>query len=253
MTEGRLLREAEFHDETFTEATRAAAAGFYSVVSISKGRYFDLIDSYLEHGQRALEFGCGRGGYCLALAERGVGVDAIDISAAGVEMGRQTASERGLSERVNFQIMNAEKLEFPAASFDVVFGSGILHHLELRQGLTEVARVLKSGGRAVFLEPLGHNAAINLYRRLTPRMRSQDEHPLRAGDLGILAEFFGSVEIRYYHLLSLAAAFLRNKPGFARVLNILNRVDQVLFEYLPFLRKQAWIVVISLSGPVKGP
>ena len=253
MSDGRLIREAEFHDETFTASTRAAAAGFYSVVSISKGCYFNLIDSHLSQGQRALEFGCGRGGYCLTLAGRGVSVDAIDISPAGVEMGRRTASERGLNERVNFQIMNAEKLEFPQAHFDVVFGSGILHHLELRQGLAEVARVLKSGGRAVFLEPLGHNAAINLYRRLTPRMRSQDEHPLCAEDLGILAEFFGNVEIRYFHLLSLAAALLRNKPGFVRVLNGLNRVDQVLFDHLPFLRRQAWIAVISLSGPVKDP
>jgi SAM-dependent methyltransferase len=74
---------------------------------------------------------------------------------------------------VRFLVMDAESLGFDEGSFDVVVGSGILHHLALRQ-----SRVLRPDGCAVFVDPLGHNIFIRLYRKLTPSMRTADEHPL---------------------------------------------------------------------------
>lgn len=250
MTENRLGRESKFHDEAFTENTRAVAAAFYSVATVSRGAYHSLIREQLAAGDRALEYGCGKGGLGLELAKEGVCVNAIDISAAGVELAREAAAAEGIADRVEFEVMNAEELEFPGQHFDRVFGSGILHHLDLPRALTEVARVLKPSGKACFFEPLGHNALIRLYRKLTPKMRSEDEHPLLASDLKNLHRFFCKVEVRYFHLLSLAAIPLRNRAGFGPVLGFLNRMDQILFSLLPFLRKQAWIVVIDLADPV---
>ena len=37
---------------------------------------------------------------------------------------------------------------------------------------------LPSKGNLIFIEPLGTNPIINLYRKLTPKSRSKDEHPL---------------------------------------------------------------------------
>ena len=250
MTDNRLSRESQFHDETFTENTRAGAAAFYSVATISKGLYHERIREQLEPGQRALEYGCGTGGLGFELAKAGVSVNAIDISAAGVELARQAAAAEDVGDAIEFQVMNAEELDFPDRHFDRVFGSGILHHLDLPQALTEIARVIKPSGRACFFEPLGHNILIRLYRKLTPKMRSADEHPLLADDLKTLHKLFGSVDVTYFHLLSLAAIPLRNKFGFETVLKLLNSIDQTLFSLLPFLRKQAWIVVIDLADPV---
>lgn len=42
----------------------------------------------------------------------------------------------------------------------------------------------------MFFEPLGHNLLINLYRRLTPELRTEDEHPLVACDLERLVNYF---------------------------------------------------------------
>ena len=50
--------------------------------------------------------------------------------------------------------MDCAHTEFPDASFDVVHGSGILHHVGPDAGLREVRRLLAPGGVAIFLEPL---------------------------------------------------------------------------------------------------
>ena len=250
MAESRLVKEAEFHDSVFAGGGRASAARFYAVAT-GKEFYYDLIRRAAgEGGARVLEYGCGPGGFSFELAQaESTRVDGIDISSVGIELAQKRAAELGLSDRMSFHVMDAEQLEFADSSFDAVFGSGILHHLNLERALQEVARVLKSDGRAIFFEPLGHNILINMYRRLTPGMRSQDEHPLLTEDLAVLSQSFQKVELRFFHLISLFAVPLRKLPGFSAAVRFLDRIDQLLFR-LPILRRQAWIVVVEIRAPI---
>jgi hypothetical protein len=48
---------------------------------------------------------------------------------------------------------------------------------DLSLACSEIARVLRPGGPAIFVEPLGHNPLINAYRKRTPALRTVDEHP----------------------------------------------------------------------------
>jgi ubiquinone/menaquinone biosynthesis C-methylase UbiE len=64
--------------------------------------------------------------------------------------------------------MNAEATTFPDNSFDLICGSSILHHLNLDKACAEIRRILRPDGGAVFIEPLGHNPLINMFRKLTP-------------------------------------------------------------------------------------
>ena len=50
--------------------------------------------------------------------------------------------------------------------------------MQIEKCLDEIHRILKSKGNLIFIEPLGTNPIINLYRKLTPKSRSKDEHPL---------------------------------------------------------------------------
>ena len=118
-------------------------------------------------------------------AAAGAHATGIDISPVAIEMGVREAASRGLRDRTHFAVMNAEALDFPDASFDRVCGSGILHHLDLKKAYGEIARVLRPNGYGIFLEPLGHNPLINWYRRRTPQMRTEDEHPLLKSDLAL--------------------------------------------------------------------
>lgn len=131
--------------------------------------------------------------------------------------------------------MDAEHLDFDDRSFDLVFGSGILHHLDLEVALAEVSRVLTDGGSAVFFEPMGHDPAINLYRRLTPAMRTPDEHPLRVEDLRTAGRFFGTVVAEYHVLVSFAAIPFRRLRRYPAIVDRLNRVDTAALRRLPGL------------------
>jgi hypothetical protein len=65
--------------------------------------------------------------------------------------------------------------------------------------------MLKLGGEAFFLKPLGHNPFINLYRRFTPRFRTLDEHPLVISDFELARRYFGSVDAEFFHVTSFFA------------------------------------------------
>jgi SAM-dependent methyltransferase len=144
--------------------------------------------------------------------------------------------------------MNAEGLAVADNAFDLVCGTGILHHLDLETALAEIARVLRPNGRAIFIEPLGHNIFINAFRRLTPTIRSQDEQPLLMADLALFSRYFGAVETRYYYFAVLALAPFVHFKLFLTLLKTAERVDEILFR-VPFLRKQAWQILIQLSQP----
>lgn len=247
MTDARLQRESEFHNKAFTENTRAAASKFYIVAEKAKRQYHALINKDCA-GKQVLEYGCGKGSYAFGLAGMGANVAGIDISDEGIELATTRAREEGLQDQLSFQVMNAEELEFPDDHFDIVCGSGILHHLDMDTALKELTRVLKPQGHAVFFEPLGHNIFINLYRKLTPQMRSDDEHPLLMRDLKLLSKHFQQTDFYFYNLCTLAAVPFRSLPGFKILLGALGLVDRILLS-LPPLQKQAWIVVSKMQGP----
>jgi ubiquinone/menaquinone biosynthesis C-methylase UbiE len=245
--ESRYDREREFHDKEFSEGARRVVDKFYSVTRASRGAYEAYLASHAA-GKRVLEYGCGQGSHAFFLAERGAEVTGIDISGEAIRQSRERAEREGV-ENVEFRVMNAEELEFEDGSFDLVCGTGIIHHLALDRAFAEIARVLGESGSAVFSEPLGHNPLINLYRRLTPTLRTRDEHPLRMADLDVARRHFRTVEPHFFHLQSLAAVPFRHTRAFPPLVDALEASDRVLFRTLPFTRRFAWQVVLVLAEP----
>jgi SAM-dependent methyltransferase len=176
-------------------------------------------------------------------------VTGIDISETAIAQARERAAREGAPGNLTLRVMNAEALDFPAHSFDLICGVAILHHLDLDRAYGEIARTLKPGGRAVFLEPLGHNPVINLYRRMTPSLRTADEHPLLARDLRLADRYFGERQTHFFTLNSLLAVPFRNTPFFSRLLDACDAADRVLFRAIPPARRLAWQVVIELAQP----
>jgi ubiquinone/menaquinone biosynthesis C-methylase UbiE len=247
-SEQRYEREREFHNQENERWN--AVEKFYATAAGARSRYKELLLGGATEGSKVLEYGCGEGGYAFDLAGRGSSVTGIDISEVRIEHARARAD--GLPG-LSFEVMNAERLEFRDDTFDVICGAAILHHLDLDRALAEVARTLRGSGEALFLEPLGHNPFINLYRRLTPAYRTPDEHPLLMRDLRLMSRYFGSVQADYFHLTVLLASPLSRSRGGRTTARALDRVDDVLLR-MPFLRRFAWLVVLTLRDPKKnGP
>jgi SAM-dependent methyltransferase len=242
----RSAREQTFHDDAYAKGGRSRVGKYYAIDQAAEARFHGEVLRDCA-GSRVLEYGCGTGSAAFDLAACGASVTGIDISPVAIEQAARAAKERGLSAR--FLVMDAEHLEFSDGAFDLVCGSGILHHLDISSALSEIARVLTRDGRAVFLEPLGHNPLINAYRRRTPHLRTADEHPLLVGDLELVERFFTSVELRFFDFLTIGAVPLRRHRGFRRLVATLALADRGLFRILPALRKHAWRVVISAEGP----
>ena len=245
----RLDRERQFHDQRFRDHdqdVRESVSKFYSVYVLNTACRDKLL-SHHAPGADVLEYGCATGQEALRWAHAGARVKGVDISGEAVRIANERAQHEQLPAQ--FFVMNAEQLDFAGASFDVVFGEGILHHLELRKAYAEIARVLKPGGRAIFVEPLGHNPVFNFFRRRTPMLRTSDEHPLLMRDLKLMRSFFDEVNVRFFHLITLAAVPLRNTALFKPVLNVLHGLDRALMTVIPPLRAWAWIAVIEMVGP----
>ncbi|NLT71168.1 MAG: class I SAM-dependent methyltransferase, partial [Verrucomicrobiaceae bacterium] len=146
---------------------------------------------------------------------------------------------------IEFLVMNCEEMKFPGNSFDVIFGNSILHHLDLEKTFTEMRRVLRPGGICLFTEPLGHNLLINTYRRLTPHLRTEDEHPFMHSDIELMERSYDSLRKDFYHLSTFAAVPFGRTSLFEPLRNILHSVDQSLFQVFPFLRHHAWMALLE--------
>ncbi|MGA7356801.1 MAG: class I SAM-dependent methyltransferase [Candidatus Cybelea sp.] len=250
MINARKDREKALQDARFkiNDGTRGVER-VYAITGESHG-YFKRRISELAAGKRALEFGCGNGANALELSRYARSVSGIDISDVAVQIGTKRAAEAGISN-VKFHAMDAEDLRFDDNSFEMICGVGILHHLDLRRAYGELARTLQPLGSAIFIEPLGYNPFINLFRSLTPKIRTPDEHPFLMRDLDLAKRFFSRLDIRYYYLTTLLAApFARSTIG-KRAVRAANAVDRALFAVLPWLRRYAWFVVLEMSDPIK--
>lgn len=157
----------------------------------------------------------------------------INISEKEMEHGRKAASG-ALNEPI-FHLMDAHQLRFADDFFDVVFGCGILHHLELERALLEARRVLKPGGIFFFREPLAMNPVAWLVRVMTPTARTPDEQPFRYQELALCRRLF---DVRFYYeqLLTVPAGVL-SKRLFASPDNRLTRaaflVDEAALRIAP--------------------
>jgi tocopherol O-methyltransferase len=100
-------------------------------------------------GAQVLDVGCGFGGSALWLARhRGCNVTGITISPVQARRAAEQARAEHLAHRVRFLVMDANRLDLPPASFDVVWVVECSEHLADKAGfLGACARVLRPGGK----------------------------------------------------------------------------------------------------------
>jgi len=202
-------------------------------------------------GKKIVDMGCGEGERTLQLLDTGACIYAFDIShrmVKNADMRLQSAACKNGCYCACLQ-MAGEQIAFESSSMDLMFGISVIHHLDISMVLSEITRVLKPGGRAIFVEPLNHHPIAKLYRRFTPDRHSETEKPLDYSILNEMRQHFSIVHHKEFYLLSLMAAFVsffRNKEIFDKVLAMLMKLDEKISNRFPWIRKYAWITVIEI-------
>ena len=123
-------------------------------------------DLHLQAGERVVDLGCGTGDLCRTLARAGFRAVGVDMAA-------------GMLARANTSapLVRADALQLPLrdASVDgAISGFALRNVVDIAACFAEAARVIRSGGRAVFLEvseppnPLVRRAHALYFRRIVP-------------------------------------------------------------------------------------
>ncbi|MDQ3755354.1 MAG: methyltransferase domain-containing protein [Acidobacteriota bacterium] len=131
-------------------------------ITFKFNRYGLSLESYfrrhplpLPNGAQILDAGCGTGLLTLSLLRtlaRPAQITAVDLSWPSLEKAHRAVEElrdsggRAWRHQVHFAQANVLALPFADSTFDTVVTSGALEYVSLREGLGELARVLKPGG-----------------------------------------------------------------------------------------------------------
>ena len=235
------LREKNFHNNLQSKKKGRFENIFYKAL-YNMYEDFNSIIYNKANKKVVLDYGCGVGSITEKIAQLNpVKLVGIDISEVSIDKANENA--KNLNLQIEYSVDNCESLKLKDKTFDLVFGSGILHHLDIKKAISEISRVLKNDGEMVFLEPLGTNPLINFYRKLTPNSRSADEHPFVEKDFNLINSLFKNVKINYYGFFTLIFFFFYRKPKKSIFFKIICRLDHYFFK-IKYLRNFAWSVLI---------
>jgi 2-polyprenyl-3-methyl-5-hydroxy-6-metoxy-1,4-benzoquinol methylase len=246
-----LENEIKFHNSRFSNGKdgRKLFDGFYKITFNSKLYFKKTISSSIYSGCNILELGSGNGSENQIDDTKSYCIKGIDISEAGILEAKKNSLANDIT--IEYSLSDAHSTNFDSNYFDVVYGSGIIHHLDISLVSKELARILKNDGFCFFYEPMAYNPFVQIFRFLTPHLRTKDEHPLKLNDFSIMSIYFKNVDIKYFHLISLfSLLFIKNKH-FISVHNFLSDIDEFLIKKIPSIAKYSWICVIKLSMPLK--
>ena len=157
-------RSMDFDRETVEQAYDRWAPIYDLVFGgvFSKGRQA-AIQATNKIGGRVLEVGVGTG-ISLPLYGQNVRIFGTDISEAMLEKAKKRVAEQGLKNVEGLAVMDAEKLEFPDNSFDVVMAQYVLSAVPNPEAaMDEFARVVKPGGELIILTRVSADAGVRRF------------------------------------------------------------------------------------------
>ncbi len=240
-------RELEFHD--------ALAAPL--VAAAMPPKMLDDVDRALVAqigpiaGLRVLDLGCGVGDLTIRYLAAGASVTALDLSPKMIDVVRERVAAFA-GRPVAPVVAPVEATGLLDASFDVIAGKYILHHVDVAAAAREIHRLLAPGGRAVFAENSGDNPILMFARgRLAGRFGivrfgTPDEHPLRRPDYEAIREVFGNVQVTYpvfFFFTLVDRQLLRFR--FALLSRILKGMDRAIGRSIPPLRRLSYRVFVE--------
>jgi len=266
-TTDRLSREADFHDQWasgINADNTLIDEAFDSITALENQHILSQFGNVA--GKRILDYGCGAAEGGIYLAKRGAQVVGVDVSQGMLDAAQRLAGAHGV--KIETRQVTENKIPADNNEFDLIYGNGVLHHVDLGVAKRELSRILKAEGTGCFIEPLTYNPAIEVYRYLARTVRTEDEKPLSFEDIEAFDEYFAEVSHREFWFTTLSVFFKfflidRVHPKKERYwkkiytdaervrwfFEPLTRLDNRILKMVPPLRKLCWNSVITVRRP----
>jgi 2-polyprenyl-3-methyl-5-hydroxy-6-metoxy-1,4-benzoquinol methylase len=260
-------KESEFHDQWASQAINEQLyidEAFESESAPENRQILRWMGNL--KGKKILELGCGLGESSIYFASKGAIVTATDISAGMLKVVQKNAIERNLKIET-IQVSANHLNNISDDTYDFIYAANLLHHVDISKCVTELKKKLKVNGSAYFWDPVDYNPAINVYRRIATKVRTEDEHPLKTKDLKEIERVFGQpIETQFFWLTGLYVFFkyyfidrvdpnkerywkkiLADSSQLSSLLRVLHKIDYWLFKIVPGLKFFAWNVAIKAT------
>lgn len=265
----RRQNESAFHDRWAEDLdpTQTLVDETFTAITALENQY--ILSQFGDlRGKRVLDYGCGCAESGVYLAKLGARVVGVDVSAGMLRAAQALAAHHGVE--IETRQVTGEAIPADSREFDLVYGNGVLHHVNLDLAIPELARVLRPEGKACFVEPLPYNPLINVYRRIAREVRTPDEKPLRLGDIDRFHGYFHEVSHREFWLTTLSV-FLKfflvdrvspnrerywkkiytDAPKVESFFGALRDLDDRLLSLAPPLGWMCWNTVITVAKPIE--
>jgi len=205
--------------------------------------FYSLLENI--KGKHILDCCCGWGFTSVKLAKRGAFISGIDISPKTIKLAEKNARFNNVSKFIKSKIMSVQQMSFDDNTFDYAVGLGALHHLNLELVGKEISRVLNPGGKAIFLEPRIPFRWIMAFRSVTPIncYESPGGGSLSDREVYEFSRYFSDYRVYYFLLLRKFFRF----PLLTKFASKTDKIDYLLINKLPILRKFCWAFVLEFT------
>ncbi len=199
------------------------------------------------------------------LADKAEGEKVLDVGGMGGKLGHETELKEPVCidlapntrfDDVHYVKGNMLNMPFPDDTFDLVLAKAVLHHVpeNLDEGLKELYRVTKKGGKILIEEPTSNNPFASLSRKLfTTAQHDEHEEPLEPKKLqDIVKRYYDSTTVKPFFFFSyLAPHFISRLPGSLKepariVTSGVLRVDETILREKSILKNRcAYLAIIG--------
>ena len=204
--------------------------------------YEELLKNHVNSNTKVIDFCCGDGIHSISLGYLSNHVIATDIAENSIEIAKLRAKALNINS-IQFLTGDAEDIQCPDISFDVVTCVGSISYVELEKFTAEVLRILKPGGRFTALDAFNHNPIyrFNRYlhylkgnRTLSTLNRMPSEKTLE-----YLAGQFQSLEKHYFGIFVFIGPFLSRFLKENQVRKVIDYLD----KKMSLLKKYSFRIV----------
>lgn len=197
--------------------------------------YKKLLKNHINSNTRVMDLCCGDGIHSINLGYLSNHVIATDIAENSIKIAKLRAKELNINS-IQFLKGDAEDIQFPDNSFDVVTCVGSISYVELEKFTAEVLRILKPGGRFIALDSFNHNPVYRFNRYIhylkgNRTISTLNRMPTEK-TLAYLAEQFQSLEKCYFGIFTFIGPLLSKIFTKKTVKKIIDYLDtkMVLFK-----------------------